>query len=62
VTSQWLTDSVSTFGATCKAKLNGPGEEEAAIRAPLELLLSTAGAQLGLAVVPHMKCATPTAA
>jgi len=53
VTSQWLTDSVSTFGATCKAKLNGPGEEEAAIRAPLELLLSTAGAQLGLAVVPH---------
>ncbi|OZE81419.1 hypothetical protein CH298_27070 [Rhodococcoides fascians] len=53
VGAQWLTETVATFGATCKSKLAGPGEEEAAIRAPLENLLAAAGTELGLTVVPH---------
>lgn len=51
--SQWLTDATAAFGATCKAKLAGPGEAEAAIRAPIEQLLSAAGNELSLTVVPH---------
>ena len=49
----WLIDATAAFGATCKAKLAGPGEPEAAIRAPIEELLNAAGQQLSLAVVPH---------
>lgn len=51
--SQWLIDATETFGAVCKAKLAGPGEPEAAIRAPIEQLLAAAGNELSLKVVPH---------
>ena len=50
---QWLIDATAAFGATCKAKLAGPGEPEAAIRAPIEQLLAAAGQELSLTVVPH---------
>ena len=49
----WLSDATSEFGESCKAKLTGPGEAEAAIRAPIEHLLAAAGAALDLLVVPH---------
>ena len=49
----WLLDAVSTFGADCRAKLDGPGDREAAIRSPLESLLRTAGQQLGVPAVFH---------
>ena len=32
----WFRDAVSKFGEDCKLKLAGPGDREAAIRAPLE--------------------------
>ncbi|RYE40238.1 MAG: hypothetical protein EOP24_41560 [Hyphomicrobiales bacterium] len=41
------------FGGKCKAKLAGPGEPEAAIRAPIEDLLGEVGKRLSLSVVPH---------
>jgi len=44
---------VSEFGAACAAKLAGPGDREAAIRAPLENLLKAAGDALGLLAVFH---------
>ncbi|WP_432794497.1 type ISP restriction/modification enzyme [Rhodococcus ruber] len=50
---QWLTEAVAAFGQVCKAKLAGPGEPEAAIRAPIEQLLATVGAHLSVSVVPH---------
>ena len=49
----WLSQATSAFGDRCKAKLAGPGEAEAAIRAPIEQLLADAGTALGLTVVPH---------
>lgn len=49
----WVDDAVSAFGDTAKKKLAGPGEAEAAIRTPIEMLLATAGTHLGLNVVPH---------
>ncbi|PYF99068.1 N-6 DNA Methylase [Georgenia satyanarayanai] len=52
-TAQWLAKAVSTFGDTCKAKLSGPGDREAAIRAPLEALLGAAGDRLGVDAVFH---------
>jgi hypothetical protein len=39
----WLLDAVSEFGRACKAKLSGGGSPEAAIRAPLEVLLQAVG-------------------
>jgi len=42
----WLATAVSEFGAACHAKLAGPGDREAAIRAPLEGLLRTVGTHL----------------
>jgi len=42
----WLSDAVSAFGVTCAEKLAGPGDKEAAIRAPLEGLLGAAGVAL----------------
>ena len=53
----WLAETVSTFGAACKTKLEGPGEPEDAIRAPLESLLTTVGSRLGLKVVAHGEAA-----
>jgi hypothetical protein len=53
----WLAETVSVFGAACKTKLEGPGEPEEAIRAPLESLLTSVGSQLGLSVVPYGEAA-----
>ena len=50
---QSWSSAVSAFGAACEAKLAGPGDREAAIRAPLEALLKAAGAQLGVEAVFH---------
>lgn len=50
---QWLIDATAALGDTCKKKLAGPGEPEAAIRAPIEELLAAAGQHLSLTVVPH---------
>ena len=51
--STWLSSAVSAFGAACKAKLAGPGDREAAIRAPLEGLLGAGGQALGVPAVFH---------
>lgn len=51
--AEWLVDAVTAFGAACEAKLAGPGEREAAIRGPIEVLLGTAGARLGVPAVFH---------
>lgn len=48
----WLRAAVAAFGADCKAKL-GPGEPEAAIRTPLETLITTAATNIGVTAVPH---------
>lgn len=53
VPGQWLIDATAALGDTCKKKLAGPGEPEAAIRAPIEELLAAAGQHLSLTVVPH---------
>ena len=47
----WLNEAASTFSAACAAKLMGPGEREAAIRAPVDALLAAVGEHLGLSVV-----------
>ncbi|MGW1542273.1 type ISP restriction/modification enzyme [Streptomyces sp. NPDC002309] len=44
----WLSDAVSTFGKSCKAKLAGGGSPEAAIRGPLEVLLAAVGSHHSL--------------
>lgn len=49
----WLRDAVSAFGDECKLKLAGPGDREAAIRAPLEALLRTVGTRIGMPAVFH---------
>lgn len=49
----WLQDAVSIFGEQCRQKLSGPGEREAAIRSPLELLLTTVGKHIGVQAVFH---------
>lgn len=51
--AQWIVAATSALGDACKRKLAGPGEAEAAIRAPIEELLAAAGQNLSLAVVPH---------
>ncbi|MGH3626372.1 MAG: N-6 DNA methylase, partial [Sciscionella sp.] len=53
----WLAKTVSQFGAACKDKLNGPGEPEDAIRSPLETLLTSIGAELGLTILSHGEAA-----
>ena len=52
-TAKWLSEAVSAFGVTCADKLAGPGDKEAAIRAPLEGLLGAAGAALKVKAVFH---------
>lgn len=48
----WLQQLVSDFGADCKAKLaGGVGQSEAAIRKPLDVLITGVGKNLGLNVV-----------
>lgn len=49
----WLREAVSKFGEECKLKLAGPGDREAAIRTPIEHLLSAVGEHIGLAAVFH---------
>ena len=51
--SSWLVESMSDFGRLCKEKLAGPGDREAAIRSPLEGLLSAVGEHLDLKAVFH---------
>ncbi len=51
--AQWIVDATSALGDVCKKKLAGPGEAEAAIRAPIADLLAAAGQNLSLTVVPH---------
>lgn len=46
-------DIVSAFGTATKAKLAGPGDREAAIRAPIERLVTDVAAELGLEAVPY---------
>lgn len=46
-------EAVSVFGATAAGKLAGTGQREAALRAPLDLLISTIGAALGRPAVLH---------
>ncbi len=50
---EWLRVAVSVFGEECRLKLAGPGDREAAIRAPLEGLLRTAGQRIGVNAVFH---------
>lgn len=52
-TATWLADAVSVFGSATRDKLSGPGDREAAIRAPLETLLSAVGAKLGVPATFH---------
>lgn len=50
--SEWLQEYVSAFGADCKNKLQGDvGQAEASIRKPLDVLITSSGAKLGLTVV-----------
>lgn len=49
----WLQQAVAQFGTQCQQKLAGPGDREAAIRSPLEQLLSTAGDQMDVHAVFH---------
>lgn len=46
-------DAVSAFGLACKTKLAGPGDREAAIRSPIERLITDVAAGLGLIAVPY---------
>lgn len=50
--SIWLQEYVSAFGADCKNKLQGNvGQAEASIRKPLDVLITSIGTELDLAVV-----------
>lgn len=44
---------MAAFGAKCAEKLAGPGDQEAAIRAPLEALVEGAGKLIGVPAVLH---------
>lgn len=44
---------VSAFGQATKTKLVGPGDREAAIRAPIERLVTDVAVELGLTAVPY---------
>ncbi len=55
--SQWLAEALADFGRSCKQRLDGTGEAEAAIRPPLEALLQTASTEFGLTMVPHGEAA-----
>src|SRR5699024_7909548 len=57
--SSWLVEAVAEFGRKAKGKLAGPGEREAAIRAPIEDLLTTAGEKLHIRAVFHDEIRDP---
>lgn len=44
---------VSAFGTATRAKLAGPGDREAAIRSPIERLVTDVATELGLTAVPY---------
>lgn len=46
-------DIVSAFGAATREKLAGPGDREAAIRSPIERLVTDVAGELGLTAVPY---------
>lgn len=48
-----MTAAVEHFGEACRQKLAGPGDREAAIRSPIEGLLTAAGRHLGVDAVFH---------
>jgi hypothetical protein len=50
---------VGAFGATCAEKLGGPGDREAAIRAPLEALVAGVGKLIGVPAVLHDEVRDP---
>jgi hypothetical protein len=50
---------VATFGAKCAEKLAGPGDQEAAIRAPLEALVEGVGKLIGVPAVLHDEVRDP---
>jgi hypothetical protein len=52
-TPAWLAEAVGEFGTACRAKLTGPGDREAAIRAPLEGLLGVVGQRVTVPAVFH---------
>ncbi|MFE3861198.1 type ISP restriction/modification enzyme [Streptomyces goshikiensis] len=39
----WLSEAISSFGASCKDMVQGPGDPEASIRPPLQKLLEAVG-------------------
>jgi hypothetical protein len=47
LTTSWADKALREFGRSCQAKLSGPGDREAAIRSPIEVLLTEAGARIG---------------
>ena len=49
----WLQQAAAAFGRSAREKLAGPGDREAAIRAPLEALLTAAGDAVGVRAVFH---------
>jgi hypothetical protein len=51
--SAWLEEALRMFGRDCVDKLAGPGDREAAIRAPLDRLLTEAGRRVGVRAVFH---------
>lgn len=60
---EWLERVVAEFGERCAQKLHrGVGQEEAAIRGPVEHLLTAVGRALGLEVVAHDEAATASGA
>ena len=48
VVEEWLAQAVAEFGQACKIGLDGPGQREAAIRAPIRRLLDTFCDKIGL--------------
>jgi hypothetical protein len=50
---------VAAFGAKCSEKLAGPGDREAAIRAPLETLVAGVGKLIGVPAVLHDEVRDP---
>lgn len=48
-----VTDAVSVFGHALKPTLNGPGQREAQLCAPIETLVKTLGSHYGVGVVMH---------
>jgi len=57
--TKWVSEAVAEFGSACKGKLAGPGDREAAIRTPLEELLTRFGERLHVKAVFHDEVRDP---